>query len=228
MTDLDWLRTVERTGAVGQSQQNHASRQTWYWLLSGRGMANKVRRCVHWLIVLLFAWTVWLPTTAEARRGGWYQSQSSSRSGGSYRSRSPRYQYRYKAPRQRAYKPPRYKPYASKWKPAKPKVYKARWHFPKARKSFSRYRAPRAESPYKKYRREVDRLSNQTYRDHQSSIDPGRRRGKRGRMDLDHILPVKKCYERGMSAEQCASRANLRMLDASRNRSEGCRGCRRR
>jgi len=109
------------------------------------------------------------------------------------------------------------------------------------------YRAPRAYAPthvrmphsrpssalprsrpnnsYREYRREVDRLSNKNYRAHRSEIDPAHLRGKRAHHDLDHIKPVKRCYEQGMSPETCANTGNLRVLDAHQNRSEGCRGC---
>lgn len=85
----------------------------------------------------------------------------------------------------------------------------------------------RPANEYREYRREVDRLSNQNYRQHRQQIDPARLRGERAKMDLDHATPVKRCYEQGLPPERCADPSNLRLMDAHQNRSEGCRGCKR-
>ncbi len=97
-------------------------------------------------------------------------------------------------------------------------------HFPKSKPA--RVRQSHSNSDYRDYRKEVDRVTSHNFRKNRASIDPGHTRGKRGGNDLDHRTPVKQCFDRGMSAAQCADPSNLRMLEAHQNRSEGCRGCR--
>jgi len=84
------------------------------------------------------------------------------------------------------------------------------------------------DANYQAYRKDVVKESNKNYRANKDTIDPGRERGKAAGKDLDHIKSVKDCYKDGTSASACASPNNLRILDASQNRSEGCRtpGCR--
>jgi len=81
---------------------------------------------------------------------------------------------------------------------------------------------------YTDYRKQVDRESNKNYRANQGTIDPSRERGRAGGKDLDHSTSVKSCYKSGTSASACADTSNLRMLESSQNRREGCRevGCR--
>jgi len=81
---------------------------------------------------------------------------------------------------------------------------------------------------YVAYRHQVDKATHRVYLANRGVIDPHRLRG-RG-YDLDHKVPVKVCYQRGMSVASCSAVGNLRMLSAHENRSEGCReaGCRRR
>lgn len=76
---------------------------------------------------------------------------------------------------------------------------------------------------YAAYRRAVDRETAKTYRENRAWIDPMGLRGKARGHDLDHITPVKQCWLGGETVKSCAAPTNLRMLDASKNRSEGCR-----
>jgi hypothetical protein len=90
--------------------------------------------------------------------------------------------------------------------------------------------APAWADGYAAYRHEVRRLTERTYRRHRAAIDPGRMRGRRAGVDLDHYpTSIRQCYIRHVPAATCASQDNLRMLDSRRNRAEGCRavGCRR-
>ena len=83
---------------------------------------------------------------------------------------------------------------------------------------------PPAEYPtYRAYRAAVDRATELTFRRHGRDIDPMRQRGRAGGLDLDHIVPVKQCWLEGWTPERCGAWDNLRMLEARRNRSEGCR-----
>lgn len=83
------------------------------------------------------------------------------------------------------------------------------------------------QSAYCAYRQEVERQTEANYKRHRDTIDPLRLRGRQHGYDLDHIIPVKQCWLRKMTADECAAPTNLRILDARKNRSEGCRatGC---
>ena len=166
------------------------------------------------ILGLASALTVGLSVDAVARGhgGGGYRGSS----GGGHHSSGTR-AYHPRATYAPAYHPPR----APSLHPRRPHI--GNWPRSKPVRSVPQAHAP---SAYREYRREVDRMSNANYRQHRSSLDPGHMRGRRGHMDLDHVTPVKQCFDRGMSAAQCANPGNLRMLDAHRNRSEGCRGCR--
>lgn len=83
--------------------------------------------------------------------------------------------------------------------------------------------APAADTDYRAYRHQVDRETAKTWREHRWIIDPMNQRGRAGGLDLDHIKPVKQCWVEKLPAKECGSLDNLRMLDARRNRSEGCR-----
>lgn len=72
------------------------------------------------------------------------------------------------------------------------------------------------------YDKEVRTHTERSYRQNRDEIDPGRVRGKG--YDLDHITPRGQGYREGTPPSQIGAKENLRMLPASQNRSEGCRG----
>lgn len=86
----------------------------------------------------------------------------------------------------------------------------------------------RANADYSNYRKEVDRLTEKTYKAYKPRIDSGNLRGRVQGYDLDHRTSVKQCFNRGMSASACAAPDNLQMLPSHINRSLGCKsaGCR--
>ncbi|MBN9525737.1 MAG: hypothetical protein J0H82_06030 [Alphaproteobacteria bacterium] len=81
---------------------------------------------------------------------------------------------------------------------------------------------------YAAYRAEVRKHTEKSYTANKALIDPSGERGKASGKDLDHIKPVKQCFLTGQSASSCGAASNLRVIDAGKNRSEGCRaaGCR--
>lgn len=67
------------------------------------------------------------------------------------------------------------------------------------------------------YRNRVSTLTNHMYEKHKEIINPlNTPRGKQGinndNYQVDHIVPVSICWDNGISAENCASLENLRML----------------
>lgn len=74
---------------------------------------------------------------------------------------------------------------------------------------------------YKRYAREVHRLSNQVYHQHKEQINPDNHPrtvcGVEGGWQLDHIIPVKQCFETGMTVTEAARIDNLRMLPWKQN-----------
>jgi hypothetical protein len=69
---------------------------------------------------------------------------------------------------------------------------------------------------YKTYARKVHRLSGKTYTENIDIINPNRYNrtlcGVKNGWQLDHITPIKECYERGISPEEASLVTNLRML----------------
>ena len=69
---------------------------------------------------------------------------------------------------------------------------------------------------YKKYRGKVNRMSEKTYVEHIDIINPNRHprtiSGVDGGYQLDHIKPVRQCFEEGISIQEASSLDNLRML----------------
>ena len=69
---------------------------------------------------------------------------------------------------------------------------------------------------YKRYSRKVHGLSQKTYIDNIDIINPNQYLrtlcGVENGWQLDHIIPIKECFIKGMSIEEAASVNNLRML----------------
>jgi hypothetical protein len=69
---------------------------------------------------------------------------------------------------------------------------------------------------YKRYARMVHGLSQKTYEENIDVINPNRYPrtlcGIKGGWQLDHILPIKECFEKGLSVYEAAAVTNLRML----------------
>lgn len=69
---------------------------------------------------------------------------------------------------------------------------------------------------YKRYKGLVHRLSGKTYSENIDIINPNRYTrtlcGVEDGWQLDHIIPIKECYERGMTPEEASDVSNLRML----------------
>ena len=69
---------------------------------------------------------------------------------------------------------------------------------------------------YTKYARKVHGLSQKTYEQNKEIINPNNHPrtlcGVEGGWQLDHIIPIKECFEKGISAEEASSVSNLRML----------------
>ena len=69
---------------------------------------------------------------------------------------------------------------------------------------------------YKTYARKVHRLSGKTYTENIDIINPNRYTrtlcGVEGGWQLDHIIPIKECFMKGMSPEKAAEVGNLRIL----------------
>lgn len=69
---------------------------------------------------------------------------------------------------------------------------------------------------YTKYSRKVHGLSQKIYEENKDTINPNNYPrtlcGVDGGYQLDHIIPIKECFEKGMSVEKASSLDNLRML----------------
>ncbi len=69
---------------------------------------------------------------------------------------------------------------------------------------------------YKKYRGLVDRLTEKVYASNIDIINPNRHPrticGVDGGWQLDHIKPVRECFDEGISVEEASGISNLRML----------------
>lgn len=69
---------------------------------------------------------------------------------------------------------------------------------------------------YTKYARKVHGLSHKVYEQNKNVINPNNYRrtlcGVEGGWQLDHIIPIKECFEKGISAEEASDINNLRML----------------
>lgn len=76
-------------------------------------------------------------------------------------------------------------------------------------------------SEYKTYARKVHRLSEKIYTENIDIINPNRYIrtlcGIENGWQLDHIIPIKECFNRGMSPEEAANIKNLRMLPWKEN-----------
>ena len=74
---------------------------------------------------------------------------------------------------------------------------------------------------YKKYVSAVHRITREVYAKHVESINPnGYPRtlcGVEGGWQLDHIIPIKECFERGIEPVEAAAVSNLRMLPWKEN-----------
>lgn len=74
---------------------------------------------------------------------------------------------------------------------------------------------------FKNYKRLVHRLSGYNYTKHIDIINPNRYTrtlcGVEGGWQLDHIIPIKECYEKGMTPQEASSIENLRMLPWKEN-----------
>ena len=74
---------------------------------------------------------------------------------------------------------------------------------------------------YRKYSRKVHKLSHKTYIYNIEIINPERHQrtlcGVEGGWQLDHIIPIKECYNKGISVEEASSINNLRMLPWKEN-----------
>jgi hypothetical protein len=79
----------------------------------------------------------------------------------------------------------------------------------------SRYKNKNS-SDYTRYANKVHRLSNKTYEENKDIINPeGHKRTLCGIDDgwqLDHIMTVRECFDKGITAEEASSISNLRML----------------
>lgn len=69
---------------------------------------------------------------------------------------------------------------------------------------------------YTRYARKVHHLSGKIYETHKNIINPNNYPrtlcGVEDGWQLDHIIPVKECFEKGMSIEEASALENLRML----------------
>lgn len=74
---------------------------------------------------------------------------------------------------------------------------------------------------YTRYSRIVHGLSQVAYEEHIDTINPNRYPrtlcGVEGGWQLDHIIPIKECFERGLSPEEASALTNLRMLPWKEN-----------
>ena len=69
---------------------------------------------------------------------------------------------------------------------------------------------------YTKYARKVHALSHKVYEQNKEIINPNNYPrtlcGVENGWQLDHIIPIKECFEKGISAEEASDVKNLRML----------------
>lgn len=69
---------------------------------------------------------------------------------------------------------------------------------------------------YTKYSRKIHALSHKVYKQYKNIINPNNYPrtlcGVEGGWQLDHIVPIKECFEKGITAEQASDISNLRML----------------
>ena len=74
---------------------------------------------------------------------------------------------------------------------------------------------------YTRYARKVHHLSHQTYLKNIDLINPNRYTrtlcGVDSGWQLDHIVPIKECFEKGLSIEEASAVTNLRMLPWKNN-----------
>ena len=74
---------------------------------------------------------------------------------------------------------------------------------------------------YKRYANRVHRLTAKVYNENIDLINPERHPrticGVDGGWQLDHIVPIKECFEKGLSPEEASSLSNLRMLPWKQN-----------
>lgn len=74
---------------------------------------------------------------------------------------------------------------------------------------------------YKKYARLVHALSHKTYLENLDIINPNRYPrtlcGIENGWQLDHIIPIKECFIKGLTAEEASAIQNLRMLPWKEN-----------
>jgi 5-methylcytosine-specific restriction endonuclease McrA len=73
-----------------------------------------------------------------------------------------------------------------------------------------------ATPEYKKYARQVHGLSQKIYEKNIDIINPNRHPrtvcGVEGGWQLDHVIPIKECFEKGITIEEASAITNLRML----------------
>ena len=73
-----------------------------------------------------------------------------------------------------------------------------------------------ATPEYKKYARQVHGLSQKVYEQNIDILNPKKHPrtvcGVEGGWQLDHIIPIKECFEKGMTIEEASAITNLRML----------------
>ena len=69
---------------------------------------------------------------------------------------------------------------------------------------------------YTRYARKVHGLSQKTYEEYMQIINPNNYPrtlcGVEGGWQLDHITPIKECFEKGLTPQEAAQVSNLRML----------------
>lgn len=73
-----------------------------------------------------------------------------------------------------------------------------------------------ATPEYKKYARQVHGLSQKVYEQNIDILNPENHPrtlcGVEGGWQLDHIIPIKECFEKGITTEEASAITNLRML----------------
>lgn len=89
-------------------------------------------------------------------------------------------------------------------------------HINKWSKNNSAAKAPTREL-YARYRSKVQSITNKVYKKHKDIINPNDlpigRCGEDGKFQLDHIVPVRWCFEHYVPIEMVAALDNLQMLD---------------
>jgi len=74
---------------------------------------------------------------------------------------------------------------------------------------------------YKRYKNKVGNLTEKTYKENIDIINPNRYTrtiaGVENGWQLDHIKPVRECFDQGLSPEEASSLENLRMLPWKEN-----------